>query len=62
MSTRLGLAVTLAIALAAVAGTAAAQKLFKYKDANGVWVFTDRQPDGDQPYESTRVERSFDKP
>jgi murein DD-endopeptidase MepM/ murein hydrolase activator NlpD len=51
-----------ALALIAVAGPAAAQKLFKYKDANGVWVFTDRQPDSDQPYETAQVERAFDKP
>lgn len=62
MSTRSGLAVTLVVALAAVALPAAAQKLFKYKDANGVWVFTDRQPEGDQQYETAKVEHSFDKP
>lgn len=50
------------LALAAVAWPAAAQKLFKYRDANGVWVFTDRQPEGDQQYETEKVERSFDKP
>ena len=41
---------------------ASAQKLFKYQDANGVWVFTDRQPDADQSYETAQFERSFDKP
>jgi murein DD-endopeptidase MepM/ murein hydrolase activator NlpD len=60
--TRTPLAVTLFLALVAVAPPASAQKLFKYKDANGVWVFTDRQPGGDQPYETAQVERSFDKP
>ena len=59
---RTGLAVTLVLAFVAVAAPAAAQRLFKYKDANGVWVFTDRQPGGDQPYETGHVERSFDKP
>ena len=62
MSARTGLALTLVLALAAVAGPAAAQKLFKYQDANGVWVFTDRQPEGDQAYETARVEHGFDKP
>jgi len=53
------------VALLALAGTAqpaAAQKLFKYRDANGVWVFTDRQPAGDQPFETAEVERRFEKP
>jgi murein DD-endopeptidase MepM/ murein hydrolase activator NlpD len=62
LSTRIGLAVALAFGLVAVAQPAIAQKLFKYKGANGVWVFTDRQPEGDQPYETAQVERSFDKP
>jgi murein DD-endopeptidase MepM/ murein hydrolase activator NlpD len=51
-----------ALAIAVLAPPAAAQKLFKYKDANGVWVFTDRQPEGDQLYDTAQVERSFDKP
>jgi murein DD-endopeptidase MepM/ murein hydrolase activator NlpD len=46
----------------ALAGPALAQKLFKYQDANGVWVFTDRQPEGDQQYETSKLERSFEKP
>jgi murein DD-endopeptidase MepM/ murein hydrolase activator NlpD len=59
---RISLAGTLAIALVALAGPATAQKLFKYRDANGVWVFTDRQPEGGEPYETASVERKFDKP
>jgi murein DD-endopeptidase MepM/ murein hydrolase activator NlpD len=55
-------ALLLAAAIVAPVERAAAQKLFKYKDANGVWVFTDRQPDGDQAYETAQFERSFDKP
>ena len=31
--------------------TAAAQKLYKYKDANGVWVYTDRRPESGQAYD-----------
>jgi murein DD-endopeptidase MepM/ murein hydrolase activator NlpD len=62
--TRTGLARTLAVGLAlvATAGPANAQKLFKYRDANGVWVFTDRQPEGNQPYETAKLERTFEKP
>jgi murein DD-endopeptidase MepM/ murein hydrolase activator NlpD len=53
--------------LAAVAATlptrpVAAQKLFKYRDANGVLVYTDREPDAGQQYETEKVERAFDKP
>jgi len=59
---RISLAGTLAIALVALAGPATAQQLFKYRDANGVWVFTDRQPEGGEPYETANVERSFEKP
>ena len=36
--------------------------MFKYQDANGVWVFTDRQPDAAQQYEETQLERSFEQP
>ena len=61
-ASRLVAAPLFALALAAFACPAAAQKLFKYQDANGVWVFTDRQPEGDQQYETAQVERSFDKP
>ncbi len=51
-------------ALAAVAATlaASAQKLYRYQDANGVWVYTDRQPSGEQQYQEQQVERRFEKP
>ena len=45
----------------APASPAAAQKLFKYRDANGVWVFTDRQPDTGA-YEEQKLERTFERP
>jgi len=48
--------------LMAAAPTALAQRVFKYQDANGVWVFTDRQPDAAQQYEQTELERSFEQP
>jgi murein DD-endopeptidase MepM/ murein hydrolase activator NlpD len=62
LATRSRLAIAVVVALAASAAPAVAQKLFKYKDANGVWVFTDRQPEGDQPFETARVEHSFERP
>jgi murein DD-endopeptidase MepM/ murein hydrolase activator NlpD len=46
----------------AVASTAAAQKLYRYKDDNGVWVYTDRRPGGEQAFEEQQVERRFEKP
>jgi murein DD-endopeptidase MepM/ murein hydrolase activator NlpD len=46
-----------ALATLVVALPAAAQKLFKYQDANGVWVYTDRQPAGEQAFEESQVER-----
>ena len=50
------------VALLIVAAPASAQRLFKYQDANGVWVFTDRQPDSAQRYEESQLERSFEPP
>jgi murein DD-endopeptidase MepM/ murein hydrolase activator NlpD len=47
--------------LAAGAMPVAAQKLFKYRDANGVWVFTDRRPDSGN-YEEQKLQRTFDRP
>jgi murein DD-endopeptidase MepM/ murein hydrolase activator NlpD len=54
---------TLLSALALLGAPAAsAQRLFKYRDANGVWVFTDRQPGANQPYEQTALQRRFEPP
>jgi len=52
----------IAALLIVVAPVAPAQRLFKYQDANGVWVFTDRQPDTAQQYEESKLERSFEQP
>lgn len=41
---------------------ASAQTMYRYKDANGVWVYTDRKPAGDQQFEQQRIERRFEKP
>jgi murein DD-endopeptidase MepM/ murein hydrolase activator NlpD len=46
----------------AVACPAGAQKLFKYQDASGVWVYTDRQPAGAQSFEESELARRFVKP
>jgi murein DD-endopeptidase MepM/ murein hydrolase activator NlpD len=50
------------VAAACGASSAAAQKLFKYRDAAGVWVFTDRQPTAEQTYEESQLERRFEQP
>ena len=51
-----------AAALVLAATPAAAQKLFKYQDPNGVWVYTDRRPESGQVFQETQVERTFEKP
>ena len=56
------LGASLALAALVIALTATGQKLFKYKDANGVWVYTDRQPESAQPYEQSKLERRFEPP
>lgn len=59
-------AVLVRCAVAALIGLAAcsagAQRLYKYQDANGVWVFTDRQPQSTQAYEQRELRRSFETP
>ena len=54
----------LCAALVAVAVTvpAGAQKLYRYRDASGVWVYTDRQPGAGQAFQEQQVERRFEKP
>ncbi|HVY67235.1 MAG TPA: M23 family metallopeptidase [Gammaproteobacteria bacterium] len=51
-----------ALAALACGFAAQGQKLFKYQDANGTWVFTDRQPDASQPYEQSQVQKRFEPP
>jgi len=52
-----------ALALGALVAPAAdAQKLYRFQDANGVWVYTDRHPGGEQRYEEQQVERRFVQP
>jgi murein DD-endopeptidase MepM/ murein hydrolase activator NlpD len=50
------------LTVVATAPVANAQKLYRYRDASGVWVYTDRQPSAEQQYEEDRVERRFEKP
>ncbi|HEY9182162.1 MAG TPA: DUF4124 domain-containing protein, partial [Gammaproteobacteria bacterium] len=57
-----GFIVAVLLAGIAAASTAVAQKLYRYKDANGVWVYTDRQPGGDQTYQESQIERRFVPP
>jgi len=40
---------------------AQAQSLYKYQDSDGVWVYTDRQPDGVQDYQQDVLEASLEK-
>jgi len=53
---------TALVAAAGPAHFAAAQKLYRYQDPNGVWVYTDRKPMGEQEYQEQQVERRFEKP
>ena len=41
----------LALSCLMIAASVAAQGLYKYRDADGNWVYTDRQPDAVQDYE-----------
>jgi murein DD-endopeptidase MepM/ murein hydrolase activator NlpD len=52
----------LTLAAALVVWPAGAQKLYRYKDANGLWVYSDRQPEGAQAFEEQAVERRFVRP
>ena len=53
----------LALLAAVVAALPArAQTMYRYKDANGVWVYTDRKPGGEQEYQAQQIERRFERP
>jgi len=54
--------VLLCVVVTAAAPPASAQKLYRYRDANGVLVYTDRQPDAGQEFQERQVERRFEKP
>lgn len=36
--------------------------MYRYKDENGVLVYTDRRPGGEQSFEEQQIERRFEKP
>jgi murein DD-endopeptidase MepM/ murein hydrolase activator NlpD len=60
--TRFATAVSAALlALATITHVASAQTLYRYRDANGVWVYTDRQPTEEQEYQEQQLERRFEK-
>ena len=50
------------VAAVAMAASASAQTMYRYKDANGVWVYTDRKPAAEQVYQEEKIERRFEKP
>ena len=47
---------------AGVADRAQAQRMYKYRDANGVWVYSDRQPDGGQEFQEQALQTSSETP
>jgi murein DD-endopeptidase MepM/ murein hydrolase activator NlpD len=55
MSTRPTLIALLALLLCAAVIDGRAQQLYKYRDDNGVWVYTDRQPPPDRDYQRDAV-------
>lgn len=50
------------VVTAALPVPASAQKLYRYRDASGVWVYTDRQPEAGQAYQTEKIHRRFEKP
>ena len=36
-------------------GTVIAQEMYKYQDESGIWVYTDRPPEGQQPVETREL-------
>ena len=54
-------AVTLALLAASAAGPAASQQMFKYRGADGEWVYTDRQPQQGETFEAIQVEPTVER-
>ena len=52
----------LALSCLMIAGSIAAQGLYKYRDADGNWVYTDRQPDAVRDYEQVPLADSAVSP
>ena len=47
---------------AGLSSPAHAQRLYKYQDADGVWVYSDRQPQAGQEYQEEALQRGADTP
>jgi len=43
-------------------GSAHAQRMYKYQDANGAWVYTDRQPEDNLEYQEEALQRTVETP
>lgn len=58
------LAARLALLLLSIGltGAAHAQRMYTYQDANGVWVYSDRQPEGNQEFHEEALQRTVDTP
>ena len=52
----------LAIALTLICAPSIAQRLYKYQDENGVWVYSDRQPTAEQSYEVESLQATLEIP
>lgn len=50
------------LALLGAALPATAGKLYRYKDANGQWVFTDRRPDGGESFQEQDLKPTLEAP
>ena len=59
---RAGRVVCAALLALAAAAPVSAQTMYRYKDANGVWVYTDRKPGAEQEYSQEQIERRFEPP
>lgn len=53
------LIVTAVLLAAGFVSSGEAQRFYKYRDENGVWVYTDRQPAVERDYEELELERSL---
>ncbi len=61
---RCGISAALALLLLCVSygGPANAQRMYKYLDANGVWVYSDRRPESGQEYEEEALQATLETP
>ena len=52
----------LALLLLCVSHAANAQRMYKYRDVNSVWVYSDRQPGAGQAYQEEVLQTTLDAP